>query len=58
MEGVKMLEGKRTYLTALVLALVTFARALGWLEQQQYEIILGLLGSMGLAALRAGMAKG
>ncbi|MDP3182419.1 MAG: hypothetical protein Q8M54_06330 [Desulfobaccales bacterium] len=53
-----MLEGRKTYLTALVLALATFARAMGWLEQQQYEIILGLLGSLGLAALRAGMTKG
>lgn len=53
-----MLEGRKTYLTALVLALAAFARAMGWLEQQQYEIILGLLGSLGLAALRAGMAKG
>lgn len=58
MEGVDMLEGRKTYLTALVLALATFARAMGWLEQQQYEIILGLLGSLGLAALRAGMTKG
>ncbi len=53
-----MLEGRKTYLTALVLALAAFARAMGWLEQQQYEIILGLLGSLGLAALRAGMTKG
>jgi hypothetical protein len=52
-----MLEGKKTYLTALVLGLAAFARALGWLDQQQYEILLGLLGSLGLAALRAGVNK-
>lgn len=53
-----MLEGKKTYLTALVLALAAFARALGWLDQEQYDILLGLMGSLGLAALRAGVAKG
>lgn len=52
-----MFEGKKTYITAAVMALVTFARGAGWLEQQQYELILGLLGSLGLAALRAGVSK-
>jgi hypothetical protein len=53
-----MLEGKKTYVTALLLALATFARAMGWLEQNQYEIVLGLMGSMGLAALRSAVTKG
>lgn len=52
-----MLEGKKTYLTALVLALATFARGMGWITPEQYDLILGLAGSLGLAALRAGMAK-
>lgn len=52
-----MLEGKKTYLSALVLALATFARSMGWIAPEQYELILGLAGSMGLAALRAGMDK-
>jgi len=53
-----VLEGKKTYLTALALALAAFARALGWLDQHQYELVLGLAGSLGLAALRAGVGKG
>jgi hypothetical protein len=52
-----MLEGKKTYLTALLLALAAFARALGWVSQEQYDLLLGFLGSMGLAALRAGVAE-
>jgi hypothetical protein len=52
-----MLEGKKTYITAGVAALASFALAMGWLSQGQYEVILGLLGSLGLAALRAGVAK-
>jgi hypothetical protein len=52
-----MLEGKKTYISALILALVAFVRALGWVSQEQYEVILGLVSSVGLAALRAGVAK-
>ncbi len=53
-----MLAGKKTYITAFFLALATFARAMGWLTQEQYELILGLASALGLAALRAGVAKG
>ena len=52
------LEGKKTYITAVVVALASFAMAMGWLSQEQYQVILGLLGSLGLAALRSGVAKG
>lgn len=51
------LEGKKTYITAGVVALASFALAMGWLSQKQYEVILGLLGSLGLAALRSGVAR-
>jgi len=52
------LEGKKTYITAVVVALASFAMAMGWLTKEQYQLILGLLGSLGLAALRSGVAKG
>lgn len=52
-----MLTGKKTYISAAVLALATFARSLGWIDQSQYDLILGLAGAMGLAALRAGVGK-
>ena len=51
------LEGKKTYITAAVMGLASFALALGLLDRDQYELIVGLLGSAGLAALRAGVAK-
>ena len=57
MEGITMLDGKKTYISALVLGLATLVRALNWVTQEQYELILGLTGSAGLAALRAGVAK-
>ncbi len=52
-----MLAGKKTYLSALILALAAFVRAMGWVSQEQYEIILGLASASGLAALRAGVAR-
>ena len=51
------LDGKKTYITAAVAALASFALAMDWLSQEQYQVVLGLLGSLGLAALRAGVAK-
>lgn len=51
------LIGKKTYLIAGALALVTFARVMGWLDDAAYQMICGLLGAGGLAALRAGVTK-
>ena len=51
------LEGKKTYITAVVMALGSFAMAMGWLSQEQYQVIVGLVASLGLAALRSGVAK-
>ena len=52
------LDGKKTYITAVAAALASFAMAMGWLSKEQYQVILGLLGSLGLAALRSGIEKG
>jgi hypothetical protein len=52
-----MLEGKKTYITAVVLGLASFALAMGWLTKEQYQVIIGLAGSLGLAALRSGVTK-
>jgi hypothetical protein len=52
-----MFSGMKTYLTAALLALATFARAAGWLDDQTYAAIQGLLAALGLAALRAGVSK-
>ncbi len=52
-----MLSGKKTYIMAAVMALGAFARSMGWLDQNQFELILSLGGSLGLAALRSGVSK-
>lgn len=52
-----MLDGYKTYIAAIAMGLGTVAVALGWISQQQYEIVMGLLASFGLIALRAGVKK-
>lgn len=52
-----MLNGKKTYIIAAIMALGAFARGMGWLQQDQFEILLSLGGSIGLAALRAGVSR-
>lgn len=51
------LVGKKTYLVALALALLTFARAGGWIDDNIYETLLGIMGALGLGALRSGLAN-
>ena len=52
-----MLNGKKTYIVAAIMGLGAFARAMGWLDQNQFELLLSLGGSLGLAALRSGVSK-
>jgi hypothetical protein len=52
-----MFTGKKTYIMAAIMALGAFARGVGWLDQGQFELLMGLSGSMGLAALRAGVSR-
>jgi hypothetical protein len=52
-----MLQGKKTYLVAAVMAALAFARGLEWLTPEQFETLMGLAGSIGLMALRAGVTK-
>jgi hypothetical protein len=52
-----MLNGKKTYIMAAVMALMAFARGMGWMDQNQFELLLSVAGSMGLAALRSGVSK-
>lgn len=52
-----MFEGKKTYITAILGVIVTGALALGYITQDQYNVIVGILAALGLAFLRAGVTK-
>tara|TARA_Y100000310_G_scaffold242266_1_gene246411 strand:- start:3125 stop:3292 length:168 start_codon:yes stop_codon:yes gene_type:complete len=49
------LKGKKTYMIALAVGLVTAAQVLGWIDADTYKVVLGFLGAGGLATLRAGV---
>lgn len=49
----KALDGKKTYFVAVLWGLATAAFVLGWIDQNTYQIIQGILFPAGLASLRA-----
>lgn len=51
------MKGKRTYVIAALVGVVTVVYQLGMIDGQVYTAVLGMLGAGGLATLRAGMAK-
>ena len=53
----RWLQGKRTYLVALIMFVVAILRALGLIETSVYEAVMGLLAALGFGALRAGVER-
>lgn len=51
------LSGYKTYIVAVLIAIATFSKTVGWIDQATFEAILGVLGALGLTALRAGVTK-
>jgi len=51
----EMLSGYKTYIIAILLAAVTLAHSLGYINDQLYQALLALLSSGGLATVAAKM---
>lgn len=51
------LDGKKTYIVALVVAVVTFANQMGWLTDDQLKVALSLLAAAGAATMRLAIGK-
>ena len=51
----KLLKGRKTYIVACLFALATFAYSVGYIDENTYRMIEGILLPAGLAALRAGV---
>ena len=47
------LKGYKTYIIAIVIGLLNFAVAMGWITPDHLAAINTVLGALGLAALRA-----
>lgn len=52
-----MLEGYKTYICSILAAAVTIAYALGWITQEVWMVLMGILIPGGVATLRAGVDK-
>lgn len=52
-----MLEGKKTYIFAVLIGVVAAAEFIGYVSMGTATTLYGLLGAGGLGALRAGVAK-
>lgn len=53
----ELMPGKKTYLIGAIIGLVSCAYALGYIDQQVYMALLGVLNGGGLITLRSGVQK-
>lgn len=54
---IEKLSGKKTYLVALVLVIVSGLQAQGYITAETYKTVEGILIGLGLMTLRAGVTK-
>lgn len=53
----ELLKGKKSYIIAVALGLVVALHAAGVLSDEAYQLLLGLLGAGGVAAIRSALPK-
>lgn len=53
----EFIRGKKTYIVAGVMAVVSGLKMFGVIDQVTYEGIMGILAACGFGALRAGVEK-
>ena len=51
------MSGYKTYISAGTMGALAVAFALGWINRDTYEALVGIAVASGLAALRAGVTK-
>lgn len=49
-------EGRKTYFVAVLMIILSGLKVQGYLNEEQYQLVLTVLGALGLAALRQGIA--
>ena len=57
MNVINALQGKKTYIVAIVLAVLNLAVAFNWINTSQLVEINWVLGALGLGALRSAVSK-
>jgi hypothetical protein len=53
----EFIRGKKTYIVAGIMTVVSGLKMFGFVDQVTYEGIMGLLAALGFGALRAGVEK-
>lgn len=53
----KQLDGKKTYIVALLAGALTAFHIIGYVDSEVYLSLMGALGAGGLATLRDGVSK-
>ena len=51
------IRGHKTYIVAGIMAVLSFAKAIEWIDEEHYLSIMGFLNAGGFAALRAGVKR-
>ena len=51
------LEGYKTHIAAALMIVAAICKGKGWIDPGAYDVILGILGGLGLSFLRAGVSK-
>lgn len=57
MDLIKKLEGKKTYIVAVVLAVVNLLAAFGVIDQEQIQSVNLVLAALGLGTVRQAIKK-
>lgn len=53
----KLLRGKKTYLVAICIGVLATVNALGYIDDETYKTLLGMLNGLGLFTLGAKMNR-
>lgn len=51
------LSGYKTHIAAALIILAAIAKGKGWIDSGTYEVVLGILGGLGISFLRSGVSK-
>jgi hypothetical protein len=54
---INVLSGKKTYIVAIVIAVLNFAVAMNWVTVDQLTSVNYILVALGFSAVRAGISK-
>lgn len=54
---IKWLDGKKTFISAILMVIWSGALTMGYIDQKVYEVGITILGAVGLASMRQAIKK-